>query len=165
VSEHIEGLNRNQTFLLPETLEQYVNQDNPARFIDAFTEHLNLQNMGFTHSTPTQTGRPPYNPKDLLKLYIYGYLNQVRTSRKLERECHRNLEVLWLTKKLAPDHKTIADFRKDNAQCIKAVFKEFFKFTMSLDMYSAKFSGKSYSNWLVDIQIIASLALMQKLKY
>ena len=105
MSQHIEGLNRNQTYLLPETLEQYVDQDNPARFIDTFTEHLNLQNMGFTHSTPNETGRPSYNPKDLLKLYIYGYLNQIRTSRKLERECHAISKSSGSPKNLPPTTK------------------------------------------------------------
>ena len=81
---------------------------------------------------------PPYDPKDLLKLYIYGYLNQVRTSRKLEHECHRNIEVIYLMKKLTPDFKTIADFRKDNVDCIKGVFREFVKFCMGLDLYGAK---------------------------
>jgi transposase len=95
MSEHVEGLNRDQTLLFPETLEKYVNENNSVRFIDAFVNSLNLEKMGFTHTIPQETGRPSYNPKDLLKLYIYGYLNQVRTSRRLERECHRNIEVIW----------------------------------------------------------------------
>jgi transposase len=135
MSEHIEGITRDQTLLFPETLEKYVDENNPVRFIDAFVDSLNLETMGFTHAAVLEMGRPSYNPKDLLKLYIYGYLNQVRTSRKLERECHRNIEVIWLTKKLAPDHKTIADFRKDNAQAIKAVFKEFVKLCIGLGLY------------------------------
>ena len=135
MSEHVEGLNRDQTLLFPETLEKYVDQDNPVRFIDAFIESLNSEKIGFTHAIPAETGRPSYNPKDLLKLYIYGYLNQVRTSRRLERECHRNIEVIWLMKKLTPDHKTIADFRKDNAAGIKAVFKEFVKLCIGLGLY------------------------------
>ncbi len=138
MSEHIEGLNRDQTLLFPETLEKYVSDNNPVRFIEAFVDSLNLQKMGFTHAQPQEAGRPSYNPKDLLKLYIYGYLNQVRTSRKLERECHRNIEAIWLMKKLAPDHKTIADFRKDNVNCIKAVFHEFVKLCMRLDLYGAQ---------------------------
>ncbi len=138
MSEHVEGLNRDQTLLFPKTLEEYVNQDNPVRFIEAFVDSLNLEKMGFTHAAPVETGRPSYNPKDLLKLYIYGYLNQARSSRKLERECQRNIEAIWLMKKLTPDHKTIADFRKDNAQCIKAVFKEFVKLCMGLDLYGAE---------------------------
>ena len=138
MSEHVEGLNRNQTALFPDTLEGYVDKENPVRFIDAFVDSLNLENLGFKHSIPAEVGRPPYNPSDLLKLYVYGYLNQVRSSRKLERECHRNVEVMWLMKKLAPDFKTIADFRKDNIDCVKGVFKEFVKLCMSLDLYGAK---------------------------
>jgi transposase len=138
MSEHVEGLNRNQTALFPDTLEGYVDKENPVRFIDAFVDSLNLENLGFKHSIPAEVGRPPYNPSDLLKLYIYGYLNQIRSSRKLERECHRNLEVMWLMKKLTPDFKTIADFRKDNIDCVKGVFKEFVKLCISLDLYGAK---------------------------
>jgi transposase len=138
MSEHVEGLNRNQTALFPETLEEYVDKENPVRFIDAFVDSLNLENLGFKHSIPAEVGRPPYNPSDLLKLYVYGYLNQIRSSRKLERECHRNIEVMWLMKKLTPDFKTIADFRKDNIHCVKGVFKEFVKLCMNLDLYGAK---------------------------
>ena len=139
MSEHVAGLNRDQTLIFPDTLEEYVDKENPVRFIDAFIDSLNLKKLGFTHSIPNELGRPSYNPSDLLKLYIYGYLNQVRTSRKLEHECHRNIEVIWLMKKLAPDFKTIADFRKDNVNCIKGVFREFVKFCMGLDLYGAKY--------------------------
>jgi transposase len=138
MSEHVEGLNRNQTALFPETLEGYVDKENPVRFIDAFVDSLNLEKLGFKHSIPVEVGRQPYNPSDLLKLYVYGYLNQIRSSRKLERECHRNIEVMWLMRKLTPDFKTIADFLKDNIDCVKGVFKEFVKLCMSLDLYGAK---------------------------
>jgi transposase len=138
MSEHVEGLNRNQTALFPDTLEGYVDKENPVRFIDAFVDSLNMEKLGFKHSTPADVGRPSYNPSDLLKLYVYGYLNQVRSSRKLERECHRNIEVMWLMKKLTPDFKTIADFRKDNVDCVKGVFKEFVKLCMGLDLFGAK---------------------------
>jgi transposase len=138
MSEHVVGLNRGQTLIFPDTLEEYVDKENPVRFIDAFIDSLNLQKLSFTHSIPNELGRPSYDPKDLLKLYIYGYLNQVRTSRKLEHECHRNIEVIYLMKKLTPDFKTIADFRKDNVDCIKGVFREFVKFCMGLDLYGAK---------------------------
>jgi len=138
MSEHVTGLNRDQTLIFPETLEGYVDKENPVRFIDAFIDSLNLEKLGFTHSTPTDLGRPSYDPSDLLKLYIYGYLNQARTSRKLEHECHRNIEVIWLMKKLAPDFKTIADFRKDNVDCIKGVFREFVKLCMGLDLFGSK---------------------------
>jgi len=138
MSEHVTGLNRDQTALFPETLEGYVDKENPVRFIDAFVESLNLEKLGFKHAVPSELGRPSYDPSDLLKLYVYGYLNQVRSSRKLERECHRNLEVLWMMKKLTPDFKTIADFRRDNVDCVKGVFKEFVKLCMGLGLYGAK---------------------------
>jgi transposase len=138
MSEHVNGTHRDQTILFPDTLDQYVDEGNPVRFIDAFIDSLNLEKLGFKHSIPCETGRPSYDPSDLLKLYVYGYLNQVRSSRKLERECHRNVEAMWLMKKLAPDFKTIADFRKDNVDCIKPVFKEFVYLCRSLDLYGAQ---------------------------
>jgi transposase len=138
MSEHVAGLNRDQTLIFPDTLEGYVDKENPVRFIDTFIDSLNLKKLGFTHSITNDLGRPSYDPSDLLKLYVYGYLNQVRTSRKLERECHRNVEAIWLMKKLAPDFKTIADFRKDNVDCIKGVFKEFVKLCMGLDLFGSK---------------------------
>ena len=138
MSEHVTGSHRKQTILFPDTLDEYVDEENPVRFIDAFIDSLNLEKLGFKHSIPCETGRPSYDPSDLLKLYVYGYLNQVRSSRKLERECHRNLEVIWLMKKLSPDFKTIADFRKDNVGCIKPVFKEFVYLCKSLDLYGAQ---------------------------
>jgi transposase len=138
MSEHINGTHRDQTVLFPDKLEDYVDRENPVRFIDAFIDSLNLEKLGFKHSIPNEEGRPPYNPSDLLKLYVYGYLNQIRSSRKLEKECHRNVEAMWLMKKLSPDHKTIADFRKDNVDCIKPVFKEFVYLCRSLDLYDAQ---------------------------
>jgi len=138
MSEHVEGLNRNQTALFPQSLEGYVDKENPVRFIDAFVDSLNMEKLGFKHALPGEVGRPSYNPSDLLKLYLYGYLNQIRSSRKLERECHRNVEVMWLMKKLSPDFKTIADFRKDNIDCVKGVFKEFVKLCISLELFGAK---------------------------
>jgi len=138
MSEHVTGNHRNQTILFPDTLDKYVDAENPVRFIDAFIDSLNLEKLGFKHSILADTGRPSYNPSDLLKLYTYGYLNQIRSSRKLERECYRNVEVIWLMKKLAPDHKTIADFRKNNVDCIKPVFKEFVYLCRSLDLYGAQ---------------------------
>jgi transposase len=138
MSEHVNGTHRDQTVLFPNTIDQYVEKENPIRFIDAFVDSLNQEKLGFKQSIPADTGRPSYNPSDLLKLYLYGYLNQVRSSRKLEKECHRNVEVMWLMKKLAPDHKTIADFRKENVDCIKGVFKEFVYLCRSLDLYGAQ---------------------------
>jgi len=138
MSEHVAGLNRDQAALFPETLEGYVDKENPVRFIDAFVDSLNLEKLGFKHAVPSELGRPSYDPSDLLKLYVYGYLNQLRSSRKLERECHRNLEVMWLMKKLTPDFKTIAEFRRENVNCVKGVFKEFVKLCMGLGLYGAK---------------------------
>ena len=138
MSEHVTGNHRKQAVLFPDILDDYVDKENPVRFIDAFVESLKMEKLGFKHSILRDTGRPSYDPSDLLKLYVYGYLNQIRSSRKLERECHRNIEVMWLMKKLAPDHKTIADFRKDNADCIKPVFKEFVYLCRNLDLYGAQ---------------------------
>jgi transposase len=122
---HVEGVKRDQVVFLPDRLDDYVDEGNEVRFVDAFIDTLDLVKLGLTHSIPKDVGRPAYNPVDLLKLYVWGYLNQVRSSRKLERECHRNIEVMWLMKRLAPDFKTTADFRKENVDCIRRVFKEF----------------------------------------
>jgi transposase len=137
-NSYVEGLSRNQTFLLPKTIEEYVQTDNPVRFIDAYVNTLDMEKLGFTHSTPQDLGRPSYNPKDLCKLYLYGGLNHIRSSRKLERECKTNLEAMWLLKGLAPDFKTIADFRKDNPSAIGALFREFVSFLKDLSLYGAK---------------------------
>jgi transposase len=95
MSEHVDGIDRDQTILFPDTLDKYVDAENLVRFIDAFIDSLNLEKLGFKHALPNDIGRPSYNPSDLLKHYVYGYLNQVRSSRKLERICHRNVEVMW----------------------------------------------------------------------
>src|SRR3972149_9617617 len=137
-NSYVEGLSRSQTFLLPKTIEKYVQTDNPVRFIDAYVNTLYMEKLGFTHSTPQELGRPSYNPKDLCKLYLYGGLNHIRSSRKLERECKTNLEAMWLLKGLAPDFKTIADFRKDNPAAIGNLFKDFVAFLKELSLYGAK---------------------------
>ena len=108
----VEGVDRGQTTFLPECLDDFIDEDNPVRAVDVFVDELDLGSLGFDRVDPKATGRPAYHPADLLKLYIYGYLNRVQSSRRLEREAGRNLEVMWLTGRLAPDHKTIADFRK-----------------------------------------------------
>jgi transposase/IS5 family transposase len=122
---HIVGHDRTQTLLLPESLDEYVRYDNPVRFIDAFVDGLDLAEAGFARVASKQTGRPGYAPSDLLKLYIYGYLNRVRSSRRLEAETHRNVEVIWLLRQLQPDFKTIADFRRDNRKAFRPVFRQF----------------------------------------
>jgi transposase len=132
---HISGFDRSQILLLPEAVDDYVGVDNPARFIDAFVEGLDLATAGFVRVAPKATGRPGYAPADLLKLYIYGYLNRVRSSRRLEMECHRNVEVMWLLRTLKPDFKTIADFRSDNRAAFKAVLREFSLLCRRLDLF------------------------------
>src|SRR5687768_9871539 len=121
----IEGESREQVTLLPECLDDYIGQDNPVRVVDAFVEELDLRSLGFQGADPAATGRPSYHPAILLKLYIYGYLNRVQSSRRLEREASRNVELMWLTGRLAPDHKTIANFRKDSGRAIRQVCAQF----------------------------------------
>ena len=121
----VEGVDRGQSTLLPECLDDWVDEDNPVRAIDVFVDGLDLVGFGFEGVTPSATGRPAYHPAILLKLYIYGYLNRVQSSRRLEREAGRNLEVIWLLGRLVPDDKVIADFRKDNGPAIKKVCARF----------------------------------------
>src|SRR5437660_5776076 len=121
----VEGADREQTTLLPECLGDWVEESNPIRAVDVFVEALALADLGFDGVQPLATGRPAFHPSTLLKLYIYGYLNRVQSSGRLEREAGRNLEVMWLTGRLVPDHKTIADFRKDNGPAIKKVCARF----------------------------------------
>jgi len=125
MSHYIQGEDRNQSLLMPDRLEDYVCQQSAVRFIDAYIEGLDLKSLGFSKTVTAKTGRKPYAPACLLKLYLYGYFNRIRSSRRLEAECHRNLELLWLMCKLRPDHKTISDFRKDNRKALVALFKEF----------------------------------------
>jgi len=132
---HISGFERSQLLLLPEAIDDYVGADNPVRFIDAFVEGLDLTAAGFVRVAPKATGRPGYAPGDLLKLYIYGYLNRVRSSRRLETECHRNVEVIWLLQTLKPDFKTIADFRSENRAAFRAVFRQFVLLCRKLDLF------------------------------
>src|SRR6201999_4444074 len=132
---HLTGPDRSQTLLLPESLDEYVGAENPVRFIDAFVDGLDLAAAGFTRVTPKITGRPGYAPKDLLKLYIYGYLNRVRSSRRLEAETHRNIEVIWLLRHLKPDFKTIVDFRRDNRNAFRSIFRQFVLLCRQLDLF------------------------------
>lgn len=134
------GLDRQQSQFLPAALDDYVGADNPVRFLDAFVAKLDLAVVGFEFpkENPQGRGRPAYHPADLLKLYLYGYLNQLRSSRRLEAECRRNLEVIWLLRELKPDFKTIADFRKDNAGAFKAVVREFTRLCRQLDLFGGQ---------------------------
>jgi transposase len=135
---HRPGLDRSQTLLFPERLEDYIAAENPVRFLDAFVGSLDLHALGFARAICARTGRPPYAPAALLKLYLYGYLHRVRSSRLLEAECHRNVEVLWLLGKLAPDFKTIADFRKDNLKPLKAVARQFTLLCRQLELFGGE---------------------------
>ena len=121
----VEGVDRSQTTLFPESLDDWIDEDNPVRVIDTFVDALDLGDLGFAGLVPGATGRPSYHPSVLLKLYIYGYLNRVQSSRRLEREAGRNVELMWLMGRLVPDHKTIADFRKDNGRAIRQVCTQF----------------------------------------
>src|SRR5712672_4490756 len=121
----VEGTDRGQSTLFPECLEDWIGEDNPVRAIDVFIDELDLAELGFDGVEPEATGRPSYHPSVLLKLYIYGYLNRVQSSRRLEREAGRNFEAMWLLGRLIPDHKTVADFRKDNGPAIRKVCARF----------------------------------------
>ncbi len=132
----VEGEDRRQATLLPECLDDYVSEENPVRVVDAFVAKLDLAELGFEGAVPERTGRPAYHPATLLKIYIYGYLNRIPSSRRLEREAGRNLELMWLTGRLALDFKTIADFRKDNGSAIRAACRRFVLLCRDLDLLS-----------------------------
>lgn len=135
---YIRGESRQQVYLLPEAIDDYVGAENPVRFLDAFVEQLDLVGLGFAHAAPAETGRPPYDPGDLLRLYLYGYLNRIRSSRRLETEAGRNLELMWLLSKLRPDFKTIADFRRTNRAAIKDVCRAFTVLCKRLDLFGGE---------------------------
>jgi transposase len=135
---HRTGLDRSQTLLFPERLEDYVAAENPVRFLDAFVGSIDLHALGFAKAQCAATGRPPYDPAALLKLYLYGYLHRIRSSRLLEAECQRNVEVIWLLGKLTPDFKTIADFRKDNLKPLRAVCRQFTLLCRKLELFGGE---------------------------
>lgn len=132
----VEGQDRSQLILLPDCLDDYVGEDNPVRIVDAFIDELDLAVLGFAGVVPEATGRPSYHPATLLKIYLYGYLNRVQSSRRLEREAQRNIELMWLTGRLAPDFKTIADFRKDNGAALRAVCSQFVVLCRELGLFT-----------------------------
>jgi transposase len=132
----VEGEDRRQGVLLPEYLDDYVSQENPVRVIDVFVDELDLGALGFAGVVPEATGRPAYHPGVLLKIYVYGYINQIASSRRLEREAQRNVEMMWLTRRLAPDFKTIADFRKDNGPAIRASCRQFIALCRRLALFT-----------------------------
>jgi len=132
----VEGEDRSQSTLFPERLDDYIAEDNPVRVIDAFVDELDLGDLGFERVVPQVTGRPGYHPASLLKIYVYGYLNRIQSSRRLERETQRNVEMMWLTGRLMPDFKTIADFRKNNGKAIRRVCREFIEVCRSMDLFT-----------------------------
>jgi transposase len=134
----VEGVSRDQATLFSERLDELIAGDAPVRAVDAFVNSLEMRAMGFTKAMPAWTGRPGYDPADLTKLYLYGYLNQVRSSRRLERECQRNIEVLWLVNRVAPDFKTIADFRRDNREALARVCRTFVQFCRQHGLFGAE---------------------------
>ena len=132
----VEGEDRRQSFLLPESLDDYVSEDNPVGVVEVFIDELDLGALGFAGVQPAATGRPAYHPATLLKIYLYGYLNRVQSSRRLEREAQRNIELMWLTGRLAPDFKTIANFRRDNGPAIRAVCSQFIELCRRLSLFT-----------------------------
>ena len=136
MSRFVEGRDRKQVTLLPECLDDYIAEDNSVRLIDAFIAELDMVTLGFEGATPAATGRPSYHPAVMLKLYLYGYLNRIASSRRLERECQRNVELMWLTGKLTPDFKTIADFRRDNSAGVRNICRRFVTLCRELKLFS-----------------------------
>src|SRR3978361_1925182 len=137
MTRFVGGDHRMQSTLFPERLDDYLGEDNPVRAVDVFVDELDLAGLGFGGVEPEATGRPAYHPATLLKIYVYVYLNRVQSSRRLERECQRNIELVWLTGRLMPDFKTIADFRKDNGEAIRRVCREFVVLCRRLELFSA----------------------------
>jgi transposase len=137
MNRFIEGVDRSQVTLFPDCLQDWIDDDNPVRVVDAFVDALNLNELGFERASAAETGRPGYHPSVLLKLYIYGYLNRVQSSRRLEREAGRNVEVMWLLGRLVPDHKTIADFRKDNGGAVRKVCSQFVALCREIGLLSS----------------------------
>lgn len=136
MSRYIEGQDRQQVTLLPECLDDFIAEDNTVRIVDVFINELDLVGLGFDGAKPAATGQPSYHPSVLLKLYLYGYLNRIQSSRRLERECQRNVELMWLTGRLAPDFKTIADFRRDNGKGIRNVCRRFVMLCRELKLFT-----------------------------
>jgi len=135
MGRYIDGQDRTQIVLFPERLDDWIDEDNPVRAVDVFVEGLDLVRLGFERAQPAETGRPAYHPATLLKIYIYGYLNRVQSSRRLEREAQRNVELIWLTGRLMPDFKTIADFRKDNGEAIRTACRQFVLLCRGLGLF------------------------------
>src|SRR3972149_3943790 len=135
---YLAGIDRTQAVLRPDVLDEYVGPAHPVRFLDAFVAQLDLAALGFQRATPAETGRPGYDPGDLLRLYLYGYLHRIRSSRRLEQETHRNVELMWLLRGLRPDFKTIADFRRDHPEALKGVGRQFILLCRRLDLFGGE---------------------------
>jgi len=131
----VQGEDRRQDFLLPASLDDYVSEDNPVQVVEAFIDELDFHALGFAGATPSETGRPAYHPSTMLKIYLYGYLNKIQSSRRLERDAQRNIELMWLTGRLAPDFKTIANFRRDNGDAIRTVCSQFVVLCRQLSLF------------------------------
>ncbi len=142
----IEGQDRSQSTVFPERLEDWVSEDNPVRVIDVFVDELDLGGLGFRRVVPEVTGRPGYHPAALPKIYVYGYLNRIQSSLRLEVESQRNVELMWLTRRLAPDFKTIADFRKDNGKAVRSGCRDFVMLCRQLDLFSGSIVAIDGSN-------------------
>jgi transposase len=136
MARYVEGRNRSQNFLLPENVDDYVDENNPVRAIEGFVDALDLAQLGFGRAVPAETGRPSYHPSTMLKIYLYGYLNRVQSSRRLEREAGRNLELIWLTEPAGADFKTIADFRRANGPAITAACRQFVAMCRRLGLFA-----------------------------
>lgn len=161
---YVAGVDRKQASLLPESLEEYVQADDPVRVIDAYVNTLDLRSLGFSKAVTKDTGRKPYDPADLLKLYVYGYLNRVSSSRRLERECARNVELMWLLRRLKPDFKTIADFRKDNAVALRGACAAFVEFCRKAGLLGGKRVGVDGSKFKAAASIDQALRRKQVLR-
>jgi transposase len=136
MSRFIEGEERSQSVLFRESPDEWITEDNPVRVVDAFVEELDLAGLGSAKAEPAETGRPAYHPATLLKIYVYGYLNRIQSSRRLEREAQCNVELIWLTARLMPDFKTIADFRRDNGNAIRRVCAQFIALCRKMNLFS-----------------------------
>jgi transposase len=141
MTRFVAGEDRAQGVLLPEFLDDYVAEDNPVRVIDVFVDELDLRSLGFEGVVAEATGRPAYHPATMLKIYVYGYINQIQSSRRLERETARNVEMMWLTGRLTPDVKTIADFRKDNGPAIRSACRQFVALCRGLNLFHSRDCG------------------------
>jgi transposase len=164
---YVGGQSRGQAALFPVVLDDLVPEDHAVRVIDAFVAGLDLGQLGFEKAQPAATGRPPYDPADLLRLYLYGYLNQVRSSRRLERECGRNVELMWLLNRLVPDHKTIADFRRANGAPFKAVCRSFVRFCTEAELTGGQWAaidGSKFQAVASKRSVITASKLEEQLK-